>query len=76
MKTPTHVPLAHSGYATTESVLFGSAGASRVREGASEMVAYRAGRVPRYFVDCPVITNRAASPEKTLLQTGSPSSIG
>ena len=25
-QTPTHVPLAHSGYATTESVLFGSAG--------------------------------------------------
>jgi hypothetical protein len=25
-KTPTHVPLALSGYATTESVLFGSAG--------------------------------------------------
>ena len=35
-KTPTHVPLALSGYATTESVLFGSAGESRVREGASD----------------------------------------
>ena len=75
MKTPTHVPLAHSGYATTESVLFGSAGESRVREGASEMVAYRAGRVPRYYVNCPVNFDRASF-DFPLKRNFSPSSIG
>ena len=75
MKTPTHVPLAHCGYATTESVLFGSAGESRVREGASEMVAYRAGRVPRYYVNCPVNFDRASF-DLPLKRNFSPSSIG
>ena len=43
-KTPTHVPLALSGYATTESVLFGSAG-SRAGSGKELlMFACRAGR--------------------------------
>jgi hypothetical protein len=53
----------------------------RVREGASEMVAYRAGRVPRYYVDCPVTFARAISGahlasqlQETQLKT--PSSIG
>jgi len=63
------VPLALSGYATTESVLFGSAGESRVREGASEMVAYRAGRVPRYYV-VSLAFGRATASKQT------PSSIG
>jgi len=70
------VPLAHSGYATTESVLFGSAGFSRVREGASEMVAYRAGRIPRYYVNRPVELDRAASFDLPLKRNLSPSSIG
>ena len=75
-QTPTHVPLALSGYATTESVLFGSAGESRVREGASEMVAYRAGRVPRYYVDCPVMQDRATPSRTPLKRSETPSSIG
>jgi len=75
MKTPTHVPLAHSGYATTESVLFGSAGASRVRKGASDMFACRAGRVPRIRVVSPVV-GRAESFETPLKRTFYPSSIG
>jgi len=70
------VPLAHSGYATTESVLFGSAGESRVREGASEMVAYRAGRVPRYHVISLVASDRAALFATPLKRLFSPSSIG
>jgi len=75
------VPLALSGYATTESVLFGSAGFSRVREGASEMVAYRAGRVPRYYVNCPVNSGRAMSDTPSvfalpLKRHQTPSSIG
>ena len=75
------MPLALSGYATTESVLFGSAGFSRVREGASEMVAYRAGRVPRYYVVSPVDSGRAMSDTPfvfalPLKRHQTPSSIG
>ena len=69
------MPLALSGYATTESVLFGSAGFSRVREGASEMVAYRAGRVPRYYVICPAML-RAMPLDLPPKRTLSPSSMG
>jgi hypothetical protein len=39
------------------------------------MVAYRAGRVPRYFVDCPAISRRASAAHSTLAKTGTPSSI-
>ena len=70
------MPLAHSGYATTESVLFGSAGESRVRKGASEMVAYRAGRVPRYRVVSLVGPGQAKLIVSPLKRLFSPSSIG
>jgi len=40
------------------------------------MVACRAGRVPRYFVDCPVNLDRAASFDLPLSRTETPSSIG
>ena len=70
------MPLAHSGYATTESVLFGSAGESRVRKGASDMVAYRAGRVPRYRVVSLVESDRAVLIVLPLKRLFSPSSIG
>jgi len=40
------------------------------------MVAYRAGRVPRYYVNCPVSSHRAASFNLPLLRTTTPSSIG
>ena len=49
---------------------------SRVREGASDMFAYRAGRAPRYSVICPVSSDRAASFALPLLRTETPSSIG
>jgi len=45
------VPLALGGYATTDSVLFGSAGnLGRLREGAISMHTLRAGREPRIRV--------------------------
>jgi hypothetical protein len=45
------------------------------------MVAYRAGRVPRYYVDCPVIFARATSDAHIasrlqIKQLKTPSSIG
>ena len=40
------------------------------------MVAYRAGRVPRYYVHCPVNFGRAASFDLPLKRNFSPSSIG
>jgi hypothetical protein len=40
------------------------------------MVAYRAGRVPRYYVDCPVNFDRAASSVLPLQRPLTPSSIG
>lgn len=45
------------------------------------MVAYRAGRVPRYYVDCPVTFARAISDAKIAArlqpkQLKTPSSIG
>jgi hypothetical protein len=41
------------------------------------MVAYRAGRVPRYYVSCLVKSDRAASFDLPLKRTFlSPSSIG
>ena len=40
------------------------------------MIAYRAGRLPRYRVNCPVILNRATSLDFPLKRTSSPSSIG
>jgi len=39
------------------------------------MVAYRAGRVPRYYVNCPV-TFRAPPLDRPLQRNLSPSSIG
>jgi hypothetical protein len=49
---------------------------SRVREGASDMFAYRAGRSPRYYVICLVSSDRAASFDLPLQRTETPSSIG
>jgi hypothetical protein len=40
------------------------------------MIAYRAGRSPRYYVISPVIFNRASSFDLPLLRTETPSSIG
>jgi len=40
------------------------------------MFAYRAGRIPRYQVNCPVSSDRAASFDLPLLRTKTPSSIG
>jgi len=41
------------------------------------MFAYRAGRAPRYSVNCPVSSDRAATFALPLLQrTETPSSIG
>ena len=40
------------------------------------MVAYRAGRVPRYSVICPVHYDRAEPLALPTRQTGTPSSIG
>jgi len=41
------------------------------------MFAYRAGRAPRYSVNCPVISDRAASFDCPVLRTPeTPSSIG
>jgi len=45
----------------------------RVREGASEMVAYRAGRVPRYYVICPTLARASFldQPHKRILAQSS-----
>jgi len=40
------------------------------------MVAYRAGRVPRYYVVSPVILDRASSFDHPLQSRPSPSSMG
>ena len=40
------------------------------------MVAYRAGRVPRYSVICPVLLDRAAPVALPTRQAETPSSIG
>jgi maltose alpha-D-glucosyltransferase/alpha-amylase len=48
---------------------------SRVREGASDMFAYRAGRSPRYYV-IGLAASRASSFEFPLRRSLSPSSIG
>jgi hypothetical protein len=40
------------------------------------MIAYRAGRAPRYYVICPVNFDRAASFDLPLQRTETPSSIG